>query len=54
MTIDWFAQERNLALMLIAENLGHLLVLGEVLLVLLILEVVLLQVGPQEFDAFIS
>ena len=37
-----------------AENLGHLLVWGEVLLVFGVLEVVLLQVGPQELDAFRS
>ena len=34
-----------------AENLGHLLVGGEVLLVLGVLEVVLLQVGPELLDA---
>ena len=34
-----------------AENLGHLLVGGEVLLVLGVLEVVLLDVGPQLLDA---
>jgi len=34
-----------------AEDLGHLLVGGEVLLVLGVLEVVLLDVGPQLLDA---
>ena len=34
------------------EDLGHLLVGGEELLVLGVLEVVLLEVGPQELDAF--
>ena len=34
-----------------AEDLGHLLVGGEELLVLGVLEVVLLQVGPQLLDA---
>jgi len=36
----------------VAENLGHLLVGVEELLVLGVLEVVLLDVGPQLFDAF--
>ena len=35
-----------------AENLGHLLVGGEELLVLGVLEVVLLEVSPQKLDAF--
>ena len=35
-----------------AENLGHLLVGGEELSVLRILEVVLFQVSPKLFDAF--
>ena len=34
-----------------SENLGHLLVGGEELLVLGVLEVVLLEVGPQLLDA---
>ena len=34
-----------------SKNLGHLLVGGEELLVLGVLEVVLLEVGPQELDA---
>ena len=34
------------------EDLGQLLVGGEVLLVLGVLEIVLLEVGPQELDAF--
>ncbi len=34
-----------------AKDLGHLLVRGEELLVLGVLEVVLLQVGPQLLDA---
>ena len=34
-----------------AKDLGHLLVRGEELLVLGVLEVVLLEVGPQELDA---
>ena len=37
---------------IVAENLGHLLVGGEELLVLGVLEVVLLDVGPQLLDAF--
>ena len=37
---------------IVAENLGHLLVGGEELLVLGVLEIVLLEVGPQELDAF--
>merc|ERR1719414_71017 len=37
---------------IVAEDLGHLLVGGEELLVLGVLEVVLLEVGPQELDAF--
>jgi len=35
----------------VAEDLGHLLVGGEVLLVLGVLQVVLLDVGPQLLDA---
>ena len=34
-----------------SEDLGHLLVGGEELLVLWVLEIVLLQVGPQLLDA---
>jgi len=34
-----------------SEDLGHLLVWGEELLVLGVLEIVLLQVGPQLLDA---
>ena len=37
---------------IVAENLGHLLVGGEELLVLGVLEVVLLEVSPQKLDAF--
>ena len=37
---------------IVAENLGHLLVGGEELLVLRVLEVVLLEVSPQKLDAF--
>ena len=36
----------------LAENLGHLLVRGEKGLVVCVLEVFLLEVGPQIFDAF--
>ena len=36
----------------VTEDLGHLLVGGEELLVLGVLEIVLLEVGPQELDAF--
>ena len=35
----------------LAENLGHFLVRGEKGLVVLVLKVVLLEVGPQMFDA---
>ena len=37
---------------IVAKNLGHLLVGGEELLVLRVLEVVLLEVSPQKLDAF--